>query len=115
MLVLLSSGGLKGGGVNFDAKLRRNSTDVEDTFIAHIAGVDTFARGLIVADAILSNSKFKELRKNRYSSFDKGKGKDFENGLLSLIDLYNFSKDNDNLKSISGKQELYESIINQYL
>ena len=115
MLVLLSSGGLKGGGVNFDAKLRRNSTDVEDTFIAHIAGVDTFARGLIVADAILSNSKFNELRKNRYSSFDKGKGKDFENGLLSLTDLYNFSKDNDNLKSISGKQELYESIINQYL
>ena len=115
MLVLLSSGGLKGGGVNFDAKLRRNSTDVEDTFIAHIAGVDTFARGLIVADAILSNSKFNELRKNRYSSFDKGKGKDFEKGLLSLTDLYNFSKDNDNLKSISGKQELYESIINQYL
>ena len=115
MLVLLSSGGLKGGGVNFDAKLRRNSTDVEDTFIAHIAGVDTFARGLLVADAILSNSKFNELRKNRYSSFDKGMGKDFEKGLLSLTDLYNFSKDNDNLKSISGKQELYESIINQYL
>ena len=115
MLVLLSSGGLKGGGVNFDAKLRRNSTDIEDTFIAHIAGVDTFARGLLVAEAILSNSKFNELRKNRYSSFDKGMGKDFENGLLSLADLYNFSKDNDNLKSISGKQELYESIINQYL
>ena len=62
-----------------------------------------------------SNRKFNELRKNRYSSFDKGMGKDFENGLLSLADLYKFSKDNDNLKSISGKQELYESIINQYL
>ena len=115
MLVILSAGGLQGGGVNFDAKLRRNSTDLEDTFIAHISGVDTFAKALIAADAIKSNSIFDKLRRERYSSFDSGVGKDFEDGKLSLLDLYKWSYKNQNIEKKSGKQELYESIINQFI
>ena len=115
MLVILSAGGLQGGGVNFDAKLRRNSTDLEDTFIAHISGVDTFAKALIAADAIKSNSIFDKLRRERYSSFDSGAGKDFEDGKLSLLDLYKWSYKNQDIEMKSGKQELYESIINQFI
>ena len=115
MLVILSAGGLQGGGVNFDAKLRRNSTDLEDTFIAHISGVDTFAKALIAADAIKSNSIFDKLRRERYSSFDSGVGKDFEDGKLSLLDLYRWSHKNQDIEMKSGKQELYESIINQFI
>ena len=115
MLVILSAGGLQGGGVNFDAKLRRNSTDLEDTFIAHISGVDTFAKALIAADAIKSNSIFDKLRRERYSSFDSGVGKDFEDGKLSLLDLYKWSYKNQDIEMKSGKQELYESIINQFI
>jgi len=115
MLVILSAGGLQGGGVNFDAKLRRNSTDLEDTFIAHISGVDTFAKALIAADAIKSNSIFDKLRSERYSSFDSGVGKDFEDGKLSLLDLYRWSYKNQDIEMKSGKQELYESIINQFI
>ena len=115
MLVILSAGGLQGGGVNFDAKLRRNSTDLEDTFIAHISGADTFAKALIAADAIKSNSIFDKLRRERYSSFDSGVGKDFEDGKLSLLDLYKWSYKNQDIEMKSGKQELYESIINQFI
>ena len=115
MLVILSAGGLQGGGVYFDAKLRRNSTDLEDTFIAHISGVDTFAKALIAADAIKSNSIFDKLRRERYSSFDSGVGKDFEDGKLSLLDLYKWSYKNQDIEMKSGKQELYESIINQFI
>ena len=115
MLVFLSAGGLQGGGVNFDAKLRRNSTDLEDTFIAHISGADTFAKALIAADAIKSNSIFDKLRRERYSSFDSGVGKDFEDGKLSLLDLYKWSYKNQDIEMKSGKQELYESIINQFI
>ena len=115
MLVILSAGGLQGGGVNFDAKLRRNSTDLEDTFIAHISGADTFAKALIAADAIKSNSIFDKLRSERYSSFDSGVGKDFEDGKLSLLDLYRWSFKNQDIEMKSGKQELYESIINQFI
>jgi xylose isomerase len=114
MLVLLESGGLQGGGVNFDAKLRRNSTDLDDIFIAHISGMDVFARSLIIADNILQKSPYKKMRRERYGSFDTGKGKDFENGDLKLEDLYNYTLENGEPKQISGKQELYESIITQF-
>ena len=87
MLVILESGGIQGGGINFDAKVRRNSIDLEDKFIAHIAGMDTFARGLIAADHILTKTKYKSLRKNRYASFDSGAGSQFEKGELSLEQL----------------------------
>lgn len=115
MLVILESGGITQGGINFDAKVRRNSTDLEDLFIAHISGVDAFARALLVAQDILDNSPYRELRKNRYSSFDKGAGQEFERGLLSLEDLRNYALNNGEPLQISGKQELYELIINQYI
>ncbi len=115
MLVFLNAGGLQGGGVNFDAKLRRNSTDMDDVFHAHIGGADTFARALLIADKIITESPYEKLRKDRYSSFDSGKGKDFENGKLSLTDLYDIAQNNGELILKSGKQELFENIINQYI
>ncbi|MGB5665805.1 MAG: xylose isomerase [Maribacter sp.] len=115
MLVFLKAGGLKGGGINFDAKIRRNSTDLDDVFHAHIGGADTFARALLTADKIISSSAYDSLRKKRYSSFNTGKGKDFENGKLSLEDLYELAKNNGELSLKSGKQELFENIINQYV
>ncbi|WP_343487340.1 xylose isomerase [Allomuricauda sp. d1] len=115
MLVFLKAGGLKGGGVNFDAKTRRNSTDLEDIFLAHIGGADTFARALLVADAVLQNSKYEELLQHRYQSFKKGKGADFVAEKLSLIDLYQYANNKGEPEQISGKQELYENILNQYI
>lgn len=115
MLVFLSAGGLQGGGINFDAKIRRNSTDIDDVFHAHIGGADTFARALLAADKIISSSAYESLRQKRYSSFDTGKGNDFENGKLSLEDLYDLAKNNGEIALTSGKQELFENIINQYI
>ena len=115
MITFLKAGGLQGGGINFDAKIRRNSTDMDDVFHAHIGGVDTFARGLLVADKIISSSQYDALREKRYSSFDSGKGKDFEEGKLDFTDLYEIAKENGELELQSGKQELFENIINQYI
>jgi xylose isomerase len=115
MLVILEAGGLKGGGVNFDAKTRRNSTDLEDIFIAHIGGMDIFARSLMIANDILENSQYKKMRANRYASFDSGDGKKFEKGELNLEDLSNLAKTNGEPTQISGKQELFENIINQHI
>ena len=115
MLVFLKAGGLQGGGVNFDAKIRRNSTDLEDVFHAHIGGADTFARALITADKIMTSSAYNSLREKRYSSFNAGKGKDFEAGKLELTDLYKIAQENGELSLQSGKQELFENIINQYI
>ncbi|WP_310560407.1 xylose isomerase [Flavobacterium sp.] len=115
MLVFLKAGGLQGGGVNFDAKIRRNSTDMEDVFHAHIGGADTFARALLTADKIITSSAYNKLRTERYSSFDAGKGKEFEDGKLNLKALYEIAKENGELTLKSGKQELFENIINQYI
>ena len=115
MLVFLKAGGLQGGGINFDAKIRRNSTDLADVFHAHIGGADTFARGLLIADKIINSSPYEKLRKDRYKSFDSGKGKAFEAGQLSMEDLYKIAKENGELSLKSGKQELFENIINQYI
>jgi len=115
MLVFLKAGGLQGGGVNFDAKIRRNSTDLDDVFHAHIGGADTFARALLTADRIISSSAYDKMLAERYSSFDSGKGKDFENGKLNLEALYQLAQENGELKLQSGKQELFENIINQYV
>ena len=115
MLVFLEAGGLQGGGINFDAKIRRNSTDMEDVFLAHIGGADTFARALISADKIINSSPYKKLRQQRYASFDSGKGLDYEKGNLNLKDLYEIALDNGELELQSGKQELFENIINQYI
>ena len=115
MLIFLKAGGLKGGGVNFDAKIRRNSTDLEDVFIAHIGGADTFARALLAADKLLNDSPYKDVINHRYSSFDSGDGKAFEEGNLTLENLYEIAQKNGELPLKSGKQELLENIINQYI
>lgn len=115
MLVILQAGGFMGGGINFDAKIRRNSTDHQDLFYAHIGGMDLFARALITADNILQKSDFKKTRADRYKSFDSGKGKAFEEGKLSLEDLRAFAIENGEPEITSGKQEYLENIITRYL
>lgn len=111
MMQIIRNGGLGNGGSNFDAKLRRNSTDPEDIFIAHISGMDAMARALENAAEILENSELPRMVKERYASFDSGKGKDFENGKLSLEDLVAYAKEHGEPAQISGKQELYETIV----
>ena len=112
MLIFLEVGGLQGGGINFDAKTRRNSTDLDDIFHAHIGGMDAFARALITADKILTDSSYSKLKAERYASFDSGNGKEFETGKLTLEQL---AKLGDNTELKSGKQELFENIINNYI
>ncbi len=115
MLVILEAGGFKGGGINFDAKIRRNSTDPEDLFHAHIGGMDAFARALIVAGNVLDKSDYKKIRTERYSSFDNGKGKEFEEGKLSLEDLRSYAIEKGEPAAKSGRQEYLENIINRFL
>ena len=115
MLVILDAGGFGGGGINFDAKIRRNSTDPEDLFMAHIGGMDSFARALLTANEILEKSPYKTFRANRYASFDNGKGKDFTSGNLTLEDLRTYAIEKGEPATISGKQEWLENIINQYI
>lgn len=115
MLIILEAGGLQGGGINFDAKIRRNSTDPADLFYAHIGGMDIFARALIIADNILQKSEYQKLRKERYASFDAGKGKEFEDGKLTLEDLRNYAIESGEPAAISGKQEYFENLINRYI
>jgi xylose isomerase len=115
MMIILAAGGLQGGGINFDAKIRRNSTDPADLFYAHIGGMDIFARALVIADNILQKSEYNQIRTDRYASFDAGSGKDFEEGKLSLEDLRNYAITNGEPKTISGRQEYLENLINRYI
>ena len=115
MLEILPAGGFTHGGINFDAKTRRNSTDLEDIFIAHIGGMDVFARALTIADKILTDSQYIEMRKNRYASFDSGKGSEFEAGKLNLEDLAKVAAEVGEPVQTSGKQELIEQLINWYI
>jgi len=115
MLEILPAGGFKHGGINFDAKTRRNSTDLEDIFIAHIGGMDVFARSLVIADKILNESDYLSRRNTRYSSYDSGKGAEFAAGKLSLEDLYKIAAQNGEPAQISGKQELIEQLINWHI
>lgn len=108
MMVVLKGDGMKGCGTNFDAKIRRNSTDNEDLFIAHIGAMDVMARAL-------EESPLPDMLKARYASFDAGKGKEFEEGKLTFEDVYAYAKANGEPKQISGKQELYEAIVNMYI
>ena len=114
MMQIIRNGGLGNGGTNFDAKTRRNSTDLEDIFIAHIAAMDAMARALESAAALLEESPLCQMVKDRYASFDEGLGKKFENGELTLEDVYAYGKEVNEPKQTSGKQELYEAILNMY-
>lgn len=115
MLEIIRSGGFTHGGINFDAKTRRNSTDLEDIFIAHVSGMDTFARSLVIADKLLKESDYLKLRKERYASFDAGKGAEFEAGKLKLEDLAAIAKEVGEPKQISGKQEKFEQLVNCFI
>ncbi|WP_286330370.1 xylose isomerase [Duncaniella freteri] len=114
MMQIIRNGGLGNGGTNFDAKTRRNSTDLEDIFIAHIAGMDAMARALESAAELLEKSPYKKMLADRYASFDGGEGKKFEEGKLSLEDVVAYAKTQPEPKLTSGKQELYEAIRNTY-
>ncbi len=115
MLEIIQAGGFTHGGINFDAKTRRNSTDLEDLFIAHVGGMDVFARSLLIADKVLKESDYLKMRDERYGSFNSGKGADFSAGKLSLEELYEIAKSVGEPNQISGKQELFEQMINLYI
>ena len=115
MLVILQESGLGSGGMNFDAKTRRNSTDLEDIFIGHINSMDTLARGLIIADKILNDSEYLELKHNRYTSFFDNDGKSFSDGKMSLNELSKLASEIPEQDVISGKQEKFEALINRYI
>jgi xylose isomerase len=114
MMQIIRNGGLGNGGSNFDAKLRRNSTDPEDIFIAHISGMDAMARALMNAAAILEESELPAMLKERYASFDGGEGKKFEEGKMTFEELVDYAKKNGEPKQTSGKQEKYETIVALY-
>ncbi len=115
MMVVLEAGGLGRGGLNFDAKVRRESTDIEDMFIAHIGGMDAFARGLLIADSVLGDPRMHSLRQGRYASFDSGDGERFENRELDLAALRDIAAGSEEPAQISGKQELVENLINDHI
>lgn len=115
MLIILEAGGFGGGGINFDAKRRRNSTDHSDLFYAHIGGMDVFARALIIADDVLQKSDYSKIRKERYASFDSGNGKAFEEGKLSLEALRDLAASGGEPAIVSGKQEYLENLINRFI
>lgn len=115
MMVVLKAGGFKTGGINFDAKTRRNSTDLTDIFHAHIGGMDTFARALLVANEILTNSEYPKLLSDRYKSFDSGDGKKFEKGSLTIEDLKKLAFKNGEPAQTSGRQEYFENLLSKYI
>jgi xylose isomerase len=115
MLVIVPAGGFAGGGINFDAKRRRNSTDPVDLFHAHIGGMDSFARALLIADKILSQSDYSAIRQKRYASFETGKGKEFEDGKLTLEALADLATQYGEPSIISGRQEYLENLINRFI
>jgi xylose isomerase len=115
MMIILQAGGFSHGGINFDAKIRRNSTDADDLFIAHITGMDAFARAALAAEKLLKESPLPALKKARYASFDSGDGQAFEQGKLSLLDLHKIAHQQGEPKQTSGKQELYENILLRYI
>ena len=114
MMVILRNGGIP-GGMNFDAKTRRNSTDLQDIFFAHISGMDVMARALLVAADILEKSPVPEMVSKRYASYDEGAGKKFEEGKMTLEEAAEYARTNGEPAQISGQQELYEAIVNMYI
>ncbi|MBQ7810932.1 MAG: xylose isomerase [Bacteroidales bacterium] len=114
MLQIIRNGGFGNGGTNFDAKTRRNSTDLEDIFISHIAAMDAMARALESAAALVEESPLCKMVADRYASFDGGPGKKFEEGGMTFEEVYEYGRTVGEPKQTSGKQELYEAIVNMY-
>jgi xylose isomerase len=115
MMIVLKAGGLGSGGFNFDAKVRRESTDPEDLFLGHIGGMDAYARALVIADRIVSDGRLEEFRNARYASFGQSAGRRFEAGELSLSDLRDFAAGAPEPVQESGKQEWVENLLNDYM
>ncbi|WP_026887251.1 xylose isomerase [Clostridium beijerinckii] len=115
MYEILKNGGLAPGGVNFDSKVRRASFEKEDLFLAYIAGMDTFAKGLRVAHKLLANGDLEEFIKEKYSSFTQGIGKEIVEGKVGFKELEAYALNNNPIINKSGRQELLESIVNQYI
>lgn len=113
MLQVIRMGGFTTGGLNFDAKVRRNSVAPEDLFIAHIGGMDIFARGLEKAVQLIEDRRIPSMLKERYASFETGNGKAFAEGKLTLDQVASLAKPYEQVAKTSGKQELYENILNQ--
>src|SRR5574344_2862500 len=111
---IVRNGGLGTGGTNFDAQTRRNSSDLDDIFIAHICGMDAMARALENAAKLLEESPYKKMLSERYASFDSGMGKKFEEGKMTFEEAYEYGKKVNEPKQTSGKQELYEAIVAMY-
>jgi xylose isomerase len=116
MLSVLKYGGFKTGGVNFDAKVRRESFEPNDLFYAHIGGMDAFARGLKIAAAIRKDGRLADFVKQRYSSWDTGIGAKIESGKSSFADLEAYMlKRGDATPNTSGRQEFLENLINEFI
>jgi xylose isomerase len=115
MYEILKNGGLGSGGLNFDAKVRRASFEPVDLFYGHIAGMDAFARGLKVAHKLLEEGKLEDFITERYSSYEKGIGKEIVEGNVDFEDLEDYVLENDKIENASGRQEMLEAIVNQYL
>jgi xylose isomerase len=115
MLSILKYGGLKTGGVNFDAKVRRESFEPVDLFHAHIGGMDAFARGLKIAAAIRADGRLDAFVKNRYRTWDTGLGKDIEQGKVGFKQLEAHVLKHGEPKLESGRQEFLENLINEFI
>ncbi len=115
MMIILNQGGLGSGGLNFDAKPRRSSIDTVDLFYAHIGGMDTFARGLLVAHKIIEDGVFDRFIDQRYGSYADGPGKDILDGKVSLEDAEKWILENGLPAAKSARQEMLENILNDYL
>lgn len=115
MLVIQEAGGLFNGGICLNAVPQRNSTSLEDVFIAHINSIDIFARGLIIAHRILDETDYLKTKRERYATFDEDAGRNFENGNLTMEDLRKLALENGEPASISGREEFIEQLINRFL
>ena len=115
MYEVLKSGGIQPGGLNFDAKVRRGSYKPDDIFIAYIVGMDTFAKGLLVADKLLSDGVLENFVANRYRSYNDGIGWDIVNGTTDFEKLTEYAMEHDQIDNESGRQELLEDIVNRYI
>lgn len=115
MIEVLRNGGLAPGGLNFDSKVRRGSFEMDDLFYAYIAGMDTFARGLIIADRIVEDGVLDKFVKERYASYETGIGAKIVNGEVGFEALEAYAMTLDDITNTSGRQEMLEGILNQYI
>lgn len=115
MYEVIKNGGLHKGGLNFDAKVRRASFEADDLFLAYIVGMDTFARGFKVALKLLEDGVFEDFKLERYASYNEGIGKKIVEGNVTLAELEAYALEHSHITNKSGRQEMLEGILNQYI